>query len=201
MRVQRVQKVQRVQRVVVSPLRGDEYKVSVTFLPSRPIVILSPGEESWYAGHMRHIVLNTRRREGAAGVKMKAIGFRLPATGRFQLEACGFISKNSIAMISSLRPLPPPLVPSAPPLPRCIGRATKGKRLYGQARRLTSPDLHILCRMCTVDNKAPYNIPFICGSKVSTCCCPTACGGEGGGEATKGGLLFPRPPGRLYGFL
>ncbi len=31
-----------------------------------------------------------------------------------------------------------------------LGRATKGKRLYGQARRLTSPDLHILCRMCTV---------------------------------------------------
>ena len=41
--------------------------------------ILTPGEESWYAMHMRHIVLNTRRREGAAGVKMKAIGFRLPA--------------------------------------------------------------------------------------------------------------------------
>ena len=34
--------------------------------------------------------------------------------------------------------------------PRCIGRAAKGKRLYGQAGRLTSPDLHILCRMCTV---------------------------------------------------
>ena len=31
-----------------------------------------------------------------------------------------------------------------------LGRATKGKRLYGQSRRLTSPDLHILCRMCTV---------------------------------------------------
>ena len=44
--------------------------------------------------------------------------------------------------------------------PRCIGRATKGKRLYGQARRLTSPDLHILCRMCTVDNKAPQSNPF-----------------------------------------
>ena len=40
------------------------------------------------------------------------------------------------------------------PCHRSIGRATKGKRLYGQARRLTSPDLHILCRMCTVDNKA-----------------------------------------------
>ena len=49
---------------------------------------------------------------------------------------------------------------TAPPSPRGIGRATKGKRLYGQARRLTSPDLHILCRMCTVDNKAPQSNPF-----------------------------------------
>ena len=44
----------------------------------------------------------------------------------------------------------PPLVPSVPPSHPRFGRATKGKRLYGQARRLTSPDLHILCRMCTV---------------------------------------------------
>ena len=49
----------------------------------------------------------------------------------------------------------------APPFPRGIGRATKGKRLYGQARRLTSPDLHILCRMCTVDNKALKSGPRI----------------------------------------
>ena len=35
-RVQKVQRVQRVQRVVVSPLRGDEYKDSVTCFPSRP---------------------------------------------------------------------------------------------------------------------------------------------------------------------
>ena len=34
--------------------------------------------------------------------------------------------------------------------PAKFGGATKGKRPYGQARRLTSPDLHILCRMCTV---------------------------------------------------
>ena len=46
------------------------------------------------------------------------------------------------------------------PCHRGIGRATKGKRLYGQARRLTSPDLHILCRMCTVNNKAPQSNPF-----------------------------------------
>ena len=47
------------------------------------------------------------------------------------------------------------------PCHRGIGRATKGKRLYGQARRLTSPDLHILCRMCTVDNKTLKSGPRI----------------------------------------
>ena len=57
---------------------------------------------------------------------------------------------NSITTISRLRRLSPLWCLSAPPSPRCIGRAPKGKRLYGQARRLTSPDLHILCRMCTV---------------------------------------------------
>ena len=62
--------------------------------------------------------------------------------------------------ISHLRWLSPLWCLTAPPSPRGIGRATKGKRLYGQARRLTSPDLHILCRMCTVDNKAPQSNPF-----------------------------------------
>ena len=60
----------------------------------------------------------------------------------------------SITMMSHLRWLSPLWCLTAPPSPRGIGRATKGKRLYGQARRLTSPDLHILCRMCTVDIKA-----------------------------------------------
>ena len=66
----------------------------------------------------------------------------------------------SITMMSPLRWLSPLWCLTAPPSPRGIGRATKGKRLYGQARRLTSPDLHILCRMCTVDNKAPQSNPF-----------------------------------------
>ena len=65
-----------------------------------------------------------------------------------------------ITVISHLRWLSPLWCLTAPPSPRGIGRATKGKRLYGQARRLTSPDLHILCRMCTVDNKAPQSNPF-----------------------------------------
>ena len=38
---------------------------------------------------------------------MKAIGFHLPAAGRFRLDAFGFISRNSMAMISGLRPLSP----------------------------------------------------------------------------------------------
>ena len=50
-------------------------------------------------------------------------------------------------------------------------------------------------------NKAPYNIPFIWGSKVSTGYCPTACGGEGGGEATKGGAAFPSPVRAVVWFL
>ena len=74
----------------------------------------------------------------------------------------------STTVISHLRWLSPLWCLTAPPSPRGIGRATKGKRLYGQARRLTSPDLHIQCRMCTVDNKAPRgNLP-ICDSIVST---------------------------------
>ena len=66
----------------------------------------------------------------------------------------------STTVISHLRWLSPLWCLTAPPSPRGIGRATKGKRLYAQARRLTSPDLHILCRMCTVDNKAPQSNPF-----------------------------------------
>ena len=81
-----------------------------------------------------------------------------------------------MAMISGLRPLFPLWCLRHHLSPRCIGRATKEKRLYGQARRLTSPDLHILCRMCTVDNKAPLNIFFISSSKYSTGCCAPACG-------------------------
>ena len=41
------------------------------------------------------------------GTKVKAIGSRLPAAGWFRLDAFGFISRNSITMISGLRPLSP----------------------------------------------------------------------------------------------
>ena len=90
----------------------------------------------------------------------------------------------------------PPLVPYGTTFPPGIGRATKGKRLYGQARRLTSPDLHILCRMCTVDNKAPQSNPFtqrIAKNKV-----PPP-GGRWWRQPPKG-VHFPRPQGGCQGF-
>ena len=102
-------------------------------------------------------------------------------------------SKYQSAGRSRLRRLLPLWCLTAPPSPRCIGRATKGRRLYGQARRLTSPDLHILCRMCTVDNKAPRGCNIICGSILCTGCCAPACGGKVVAPATKGG--GPNGPG------
>ena len=105
---------------------------------------------------------------------------------------------KSITVISHLRWLFfPPWCLTVPPSPRGIGRATKGKRLYGQARRLTSPDLHILCRMCTVDNKAPQSNPFtqrIAKNKV-----PPP-GGRWWRQPPKG-VHFPRPQGGCQGFI
>ena len=49
-------------------------------------------------------------------------------------------------------------------------------------------------------NKAPYNILFICGSKVSTGLLSHRLRGEGGGAATKGGVLFSRPKGGWHVF-
>ena len=103
---------------------------------------------------------------------------------------------KSITIISHLRWLSPLWCLTAPPFPRGIGRATKGKRLYGQARRLTSPDLHILCRMCTVDNKAPQSNPFtqrIAKNKV-----PPP-GGRWWRQPPKG-VHFRRPQGGCKGF-
>ena len=44
----------------------------------------------------------------------------------------------------------PPLVAGATTVPSQFGGAAKGKRLNGQARRLTSPHLEVLCRTSTV---------------------------------------------------
>ena len=101
----------------------------------------------------------------------------------------------STTVISHLRWLSPLWCLTAPPSPRGIGRATKGKRLYGQARRLTSPDLHILCRMCTVDNKALKGSLFICDSTVSTGYSAPACGERWWRQPPKGEMHFPRPQG------
>ena len=49
----------------------------------------------------------------------------------------------------------PPLVAVATTFPPQFGGAAKGKRLNGQARRLTSPHLEVLCRTSTGDYKAP----------------------------------------------
>ena len=48
----------------------------------------------------------------------------------------------------------PPMNPVPLPPPQ-FGGAAKGKRLNGQARRLTSPHLEVLCRTSTGDYKAP----------------------------------------------
>ena len=49
---------------VVSPYRAMNFIVSVACLPSRPAVILSDSEESWYAEQLNQMLLNTGRREG-----------------------------------------------------------------------------------------------------------------------------------------
>ena len=67
-------------------------------------------------------------RKEPLGVKVKAIGFQLPAAGWFRLDAFGFISRNSMAMISGLRPLSP-----------LWWLAPSGGIYIGAARRRTSP--------------------------------------------------------------
>ena len=60
----------------------------------------------------------------------------------------GSMSLDSrVAYSSPMNPVPLP--------PPQFGGATKGKRLNGQARRLSSPHLEVLCRTSTGDNKAP----------------------------------------------
>ena len=59
-------------------------------------------------------------------------------------EACHWIRGSRGSPMNPV-PLPPPQ----------FGGAAKGKRLNGQARRLSSPHLEVLCRTSTGDNKAP----------------------------------------------
>ena len=67
---------------------------------------------------------------------------------QFPCHPVGSMSLDSrVAYSSPMNPVPLP--------PPQFGGATKGKRLNGQARRLTSPHLEVLCRTSTGDYKAP----------------------------------------------
>ena len=76
-------------------------------------------------------------------------------------EACHWIRGSRGSPMNPV-PLPPPQ----------FGGAAKGKRLNGQARRLTSPHLEVLCRTSTGDYKAPLCCELLmrgllCGSLLS----------------------------------
>ena len=85
----------------------------------------------------------------------------------------------------------PPLVAGATTFPPQFGGAAKGKRLNGQARRLTSPHLEVLCRTSTGDYKAPLCCELLmkgllCGFLLSH----RSAGGRWCRKAPKGG----KPP-------
>ena len=92
------------------------------------------------------------------------------------------------------------MVAGATTFPPQFGGAAKGKRLNGQARRLTSPHLEVLCRTSTRDYKAPLcgellMKGLLCGALLSH----RPAGRRWCRKAPKGGA-FPTPAGRLYGF-
>ena len=96
----------------------------------------------------------------------------------------GSMSLDSrVAYSSPMNPVPLP--------PPQFGGAAKGKRLNGQARRLTSPHLEVLCRTSTGDYKAPLCCELLmrgllCGSLLSH----RSAGGRWCRKAPKGG----KPP-------
>ena len=74
----------------------------------------------------------------------------------------------------------PPLVANAPTFPPQFGGAAKGKRLNGQARRVTSPHLEVLCRTSTGDYKAPLCCERLMKGKLrGVLFCPLNRGGKG----------------------
>ena len=82
-------------------------------------------------------------------------------------EACHWIRGSRGSPMNPV-PLPPPQ----------FGGAVKGKRLNGQARRLTSPHLEVLCRTSTGDYKAPLCCELLMkGPLFRALFCP-ACGGS-----------------------
>ena len=96
----------------------------------------------------------------------------------------GSMSLDSrVAYSSPMNPVPLP--------PPQFGGAAKEKRLNGQARRLTSPHLEVLCRTSTGDYKAPLCCELLmrgllCGSLLSH----RSAGGRWCRKAPKGG----KPP-------
>ena len=96
----------------------------------------------------------------------------------------GSMSLDSrVAYSSPMNPVPLP--------PPQFGGAAKGKRLNGQARRLTSLHLEVLCRTSTGDYKAPLCCELLmrgllCGSLLSH----RSAGGRWCRKAPKGG----KPP-------
>ena len=80
-----------------------------------------------------------------------------PQSGLVQrgiLYAAAWGSENHTTALRARKCIPP-LVAGAPTFPPQFGGAAKGKRLNGQARRLTSPHLEVLCRTSTGDYKTP----------------------------------------------
>ena len=87
------------------------------------------------------------------------------------------------------------MVAGATTFPPQFGGAAKGKRLNGQARRLTSPHLEVLCRTSKWDYKAPLcgellMKGLLCGALLSH----RPAGGRWCRKAPKGGH-FRRPQG------
>ena len=62
----------------------------------------------------------------------------------------GYGEKNRRVIYFMYHSSVPPVVAGATTFPPQFGGAAKGKRLNGQARRLTSPHLEVLCRTSTV---------------------------------------------------
>ena len=85
----------------------------------------------------------------------------------------GSMSLDSrVAYSSPMNPVPLP--------PPQFGGAAKGKRLNGQARRLTSPHLEVLCRTSTGHYKAPLCCElFMKGLLLSALFCPLNRGKSG----------------------
>ena len=107
-------------------------------------------------------------------------------------EACHWIRGSRGSPMNPV-PLPPPQ----------FGGAVKGKRLNGQARRLTSPHLEVLCRTSTGDYKAPLCCELLMkGLLFRALFCPPEQGEVrrsriGGGEPIRRMVILPYDADRL----